>query len=222
MHAVSVPQSAIKTASNEEFLEWSGKAFNEPPKAPISKRALGTDFEARWDTEHGPLDEVKQLLRGWQSGNIHWWTLRDDRLLDQAHPVVTESAKEWADELKTLDQLIVEGFEKGHFKKLAQKIGFQPDESTESHKWQSLSWMEKILLHQGCDADDVTTAIRPLRELHDLRNKCSGHANGSEASKIRKQVLAQNKSLKAHYKAMTSSCLESLRQIDEWSKASLL
>jgi hypothetical protein len=45
----------------EEQLYW--KSFNEPPKGPISKRAIQTDFKGEWDTAYDPLESLMSVNR---------------------------------------------------------------------------------------------------------------------------------------------------------------
>jgi hypothetical protein len=51
----------LRNLPYEEQLYW--KAFNEEPKAPISKRAVATDFEGSWDLEYDSLQSLKMARR---------------------------------------------------------------------------------------------------------------------------------------------------------------
>jgi hypothetical protein len=81
----------------EEQMYW--KSFNEPPKAPLSKRAYTTDFEGNWHTEYDPLISLKDIAMGLEGERVPWWTLRGEQLPYQLHYPITASPDEWADEI---------------------------------------------------------------------------------------------------------------------------
>jgi hypothetical protein len=91
----------------DEQQHW--KAYNE--EAPISKRALGTDFEGRRDLEYDPLVSLRSVIQELHRKHVPGWTLRAEELIDHVRYPVTSSADEWSNEVPHLDQLVVEGFE---------------------------------------------------------------------------------------------------------------
>jgi hypothetical protein len=146
----------------EEQQYW--KSFNEWPKEPISKRAFQTDFEGTWSTQRDPLGDLKQIIRELDRRNPSWWKPRGDGLLDAVLYPVTESAKEWGDELLTLDQVIIEGFVSKELRILAKQLSTQVDK-----EWGSLRIIEAMLPSLGVPADQAAITIAPLRTLHMLR-----------------------------------------------------
>jgi hypothetical protein len=192
----------------EEQLHW--KAYNEPPKGPISKRAIKTDFEGSWDFEYDPLNSIKDMVRELHRKQVPWWTLRSEKLVDQVHYPVTASADEWANEILLLDQLLVEGFETKWLRQKAGSLGRRPDP-----KFGSLKLLEECLIGVGFGPDDAQKAIAPLKTAHDLRSKLKGHASGDEAVAIKKQVLKNHGSFQQHFRYLSAECDEAIRAIAE-------
>lgn len=197
----------------EEQLYW--KAYNEPPKGPISNRAMKTDFEGCWDTEYDPLSSLKAKLKNLNEADVPWWTLRSDKLLDQANYPVTPSADEWANELLHLDQLIVEGFEEKWLRNEAKKLGRDVEPG-----FASLKLAEECLLGLGLEPLDATEVVRPLRDLPNLRSKVKGHATGKESLAIRRQILTEYGTFRKHVESLCKQCDGSIRRIAECLKHS--
>jgi hypothetical protein len=191
----------------EEQLYW--KAFNEPPKGAISKRAYTTDFLGSWDLDYDALESLRESLRAVGEANLHWWTPRPGKLLDQVHYPVTASPDEWANELLQLDQLLNEGFKEKSLRSMAVRHGRNP-----APGFRSLKLIEECLIAGGASESNARLLVSPLRLLHDLRSKLKGHASGQEALKIRQQAIAEHGSLKAHFRKLCEDCDRSFKQIE--------
>jgi hypothetical protein len=196
----------LKNLPYEEQLYW--RAYNEPPKGGISKRAFTTDFEGTWHLEYDPLTSLKGALHQWDQAQVPWWTLRAENLPGQVHYPVTSSPDEWANEILQLDQLVVEGFEIKWLRSSAELLGRTPDASVAS-----LKLAEECLIGLGCEESDVDKATAPLKKVHWLRSKLKGHASGTEAMTIRKQVLTEYGSFKKHFQVLTEEVDQSIRVI---------
>ena len=72
-----------------------------------------------------------------------------------------------------LDQLVVEGFSRSHFKSKAEAAGIKIEP-----QWNSLKLISEVLLHAQINEDEANAIISPLKSLHDLRSKMKGHAGG--------------------------------------------
>lgn len=181
------------------------KLHNEPPKAPISKRAFDTDFEGKWTSEPDPLQSLKQAVSELDRSPPAWWGVRGPQVRDRAHYPVTTSSKEWADELLALDQMIVEGFIATEIRKIAAASGLKFDKS-----WQSLK-----LIHELMRAKDSLTAdqfVAPLRELHHLRSKVPGH-HSEERKALEADAIREHGTLAAHFRALCQKCYEGFEEI---------
>jgi hypothetical protein len=188
-----------------EQLHW--KAYNEPPKAPISARARKVHFEGNWDLDYDPLDSLKAYLRDLDQA-VPWWTLRSDKALEKVQYPVTQSADEWANELLHLDQLIVEGFDEKWLRAKAQKVGRNPDP-----KSRSLKLIEDCLIGLGLAREEALALTAPLHHLHELRSKVKGHVGGSGALELKRQALAHYKTYPQHFRALCAECDGSIRAI---------
>ncbi len=198
----------------EEQLYW--KAYNEKPKASISRRAIKTDFEGCWDVGFDPLDSLRNTLREMHRDRVAWWTLRSEKLIEQMHYPVTSSAGEWAEEILHLDQLIVEGFETKWLRNQAQKLG-RPLEQN----FRSLKLIEECLVGVETPEDEAKNLVAPLRELHDLRSKVKGHATGAEATAIKQRILQEHGAFKKHFSFLCAECEQSIKGISNTIKVLL-
>jgi hypothetical protein len=128
----------LKNLPFQEQLYW--KSFNEPPKGPLSKRAIETDFEGHWHTEYDPLNSLKAALRDFREQRVPWWALRDENLLERLQYPATTSGDEWANDLLLLDQLVVEGLQTKWLKVKALELG-----RTIDPKFASISLLKECL-----------------------------------------------------------------------------
>ena len=123
----------------KEQLYW--KSFNESPKAGISQRSFKADFKAQWDKSYNPLLSLKRNLNQFpqydEQGNpCSIWKMPqvpETRDLTFLGYVITESRKEWEDQILALSQIIVEGLNTSYINKLAKSQGCR-DESLGSIK----------------------------------------------------------------------------------------
>ena len=189
----------------EEQRHW--KAYNEAPKAPISKRAIAIDFEGRWDVVPNALSTLKGLIADLGS-RVPWWTLRSEKLMKTVNYPVTSSADEWANELLLLDQLIVEGFETKYLRQKAIDLGRTPD-----RQFASLKLIEECLIGLGFEEERAREITKPLHQLHSLRSKLKGHASGGEAVDIKRHVLAEHGTYRQHFDVLCQACDEAIRTI---------
>jgi hypothetical protein len=196
----------------EEQLYW--KSFNEEPKGSISERAFTTDFRGDWYTVYDPLDSLKQFAQQLDHLEVRWWTLRSEELLARAHYPVTTSPDEWATEILNLDQLIVEGFETKWLRKTAIKLGRNPPAN-----YQSLKLIEECLMALGFAEAHARGTTAPMHNLHLLRTKLKGHAQGEDAPGIRKAAIAQHGSYSKHFRALCGECDEGMHVISDTFKA---
>jgi hypothetical protein len=198
----------LRNLPYEEQMYW--KSFNEPPQAPISKRAITTDMDGNFYTEFNALQSAKGIARKLMEQGVLWWSLRGADLLDNVHYPATASGDEWADELMALDKLLVEGFEEKWLRKKAIELGQTPLAND-----RSLALVAKCLLGLGFDAEHANDTVSPLRTLHYLRTKLKGHAGGNEADSIRKTELAKHGSFRKHFEILCGDCDMAMQRIAE-------
>ena len=190
----------------EEQLHW--KQFNENPKAPISRRAITTDFEGQFIEDYDPLPSLKRKLERLHSEGAQWWALRDDNALDKVHYPYTASKDEWADEILNLGQLLVEGLQEKWLRKKAKELGCKPD-----NRLRALKLLEGILVAIDFEQDHAREIMAPFHIVHNLRSILKGHTWGTEAENERIKALKDYGSFRDHFKKICSDCDESIEII---------
>lgn len=178
---------------HSEQLHW--KQYNESPKAGISERALKTDFKAEWDLSYEPLSELKSSLEELSKIKSEVWTCRDTSIYGQLNYVVSDSIKEWSDEIQTLDKLVIEGLNHSYLKKLGQSLRcYNP-------KLGSIKLLGEILKTQGINTQEIEQIVSPLEEIHFLRTRFSAHVSDTtEKTQIRKKIVSKYGTLKDHFR----------------------
>jgi hypothetical protein len=188
----------------EEQIYW--KAFNEGPKGGISSRAYKTDFLAEWDIDYDPLDSLKQTLDHFPFANQFnlkrpiWEKPDGANSFSRLAYVVTDSKKEWEDQVLELAKLIVDRFRKKELRKLAAAIGC--DDPTLG----SLKLLRICLENLGVESEIVSEIGDPLQTLWYLRS--SGIAHFGDA--------APEVDLKEHYRQLLSSIDNSMKRLAEF------
>ena len=190
----------------EEQLHW--KQYNEPPKAPLSERAIKTDFEGQFYEGYDPLPSLKRKLKELHSQGAQWWVLRDDNAPDKVHYPYTESKDEWAEEILNLDQLLVEGLQEKWLRKKAKELGCKPDD-----RLRALKLLEAILVAVDFEQDHAREIMTPFHIVHNLRSILKGHTSGTEAENERKNALKDYGSFRGHFEKICSDCDESIEII---------
>ena len=198
----------LRSLPYEEQVYW--KSFNEAPKAPLSERAIATDFKGEWNLEYDPLRSVKEFCRQLDQRQVPFWTLRSEGLFNQVHYPVTSSPDEWANELLQLDKLVVEGFQVKWLRKRAAACG-----RTAKASAASITLVEECLVDLGFEDEDARNVVKPLRSLHTLRTKLKGHASDESATEIKRTAISGHGTYKAHFRVLCQECDEALRTINE-------
>ncbi|MBV8754452.1 MAG: hypothetical protein JO328_16440 [Hyphomicrobiales bacterium] len=182
-----------------EQVYW--QSFNEWPKAPLSQRAVATDFKGEFYTEYDPLNSLKRKLHALDKAPPAWWTRRGEELFKAVHYPVTTAPAEWANEILALDQLLVEGFKVRALRDLARHLGRSVDPN-----WASLKLVEESLIGAGVDQEDARNSLEPLRTLHELRTVLKGHAAIERKRTLEKQALKAFGSFRVHYADLAAGC----------------
>jgi hypothetical protein len=162
----------------QEQLYW--KSFNEPPKAGISKRAYTTDFKGEWDTSDNPLESLEAVLQKFPTTQfkekpLAIWSLPGSKNRDPfsiLHYVITESAKEWSDQILALAKIVIDGFQKKNMRLIAKSL------NCDNPQLGSLKLLDACLHAHGLDSAVIGEVMKPLYELWDIRSSVSAHGGG--------------------------------------------
>lgn len=190
---------------HSEQLYW--KSYNEKRKANISKRAFTTDFMGEWYLSYEPLSALKKTLKELEQTMAKLWSCTNEKLYQQLNYPVTDSEKEWADEIHTLDKLVVEGFKKPYLKKASTSLNCYED------TFGTITLLKRILETKGIDEHEVREIISPLDEIHSLRTKFAGHSSGKEADNIRKKLIAKHGDLRNHFRSLVEKTDKSIKEL---------
>ncbi|PCI64153.1 MAG: hypothetical protein COB38_13000 [Gammaproteobacteria bacterium] len=190
----------------EEQLHW--KQYNENPKAPLSARAIRTDFEGQFYEGYDPLPSLKHKLEVLHTQSAEWWVLRDESAPDKVHYPYTESKDEWAEEILNLDQLLVEGLQEKWLRKKAKELGCKPDD-----RLRALKLLEIILVAIDFNQDHAREIMTPFHVVHNLRSLLKGHTSGTEAEKERKKALKEHGNFRKHFEKISADCDETIKII---------
>jgi hypothetical protein len=192
----------------EEQLHW--KAYNEPPKGTISKRAFDADMLGRWTDHPNPLLDLKNVLRQWHREQVGWWTLRSGELWDSVNYPATAGADEWANDLMQLDKLVIEGFSSKWLRSFAEGFGIKP-----ASNLASLNLLKRCLIELGFEEGDTNALIEPLRVLQYHRSKLKGHTEGTDALRLKREALKTYGTYRAQFSDLCEKCCESLIAVGE-------
>ncbi len=192
---------------HSEQLHW--KSYNEEPKGTISKRAFITDIKGDWDRSYNPLSKLMKSLSELQEMKKEFWSCEQGVDAFQLNYVVTDSLKEWTDEIHSLDKLVVECLGNTYLKGLAKKINcYEPHLG-------SIKLLKAILEKKGIDDQELANIISPLDEIHDLRTKFSGHKTGRQVERVRKQLISTHGNLKNHFRTLLERTEKAINAISE-------
>jgi len=196
----------------QEQLYW--KAFNEPPKAGISQRALKTDFDAEWDDSYNPLQSLKEILKEFpqkdEKGNpCQIWQMRKvskSRDIGFLGYVVTGGQKEWGDQILALARILVDGLNTPYINDFAEALACRDQELG------SIKQLARIMEVIGIPQEETKIIIDPLQELWDLRSNIAAHPNREPP----------NCDLCQHFKKLLEKCEVAMRKLSELVKSGRL
>ncbi len=183
-----------------EQLHW--KAANVAPEGGISERAFRNDFKGEWFAADDPLEDLKRHLSEFpkaeqQGREASIWSASDDaraRDFPRLTYVVTESTKEWEDQILELNKVLVEGFKKPALKLVAKTLGAD-DETTA--KFGTLKLLRFCLEKRGVEPEVINDSVGPLQDLYDLRS--SGGVAHTGTRKV-------DQDQREHYRALLRAC----------------
>jgi hypothetical protein len=189
-----------------EQLHWL--SFNEQPKSSISQRAITHDFKGEWAHFPDPLQELVSIIRRWNDDKVAWWTLREEKLIQQVSTPLSQSRDEWAESFMDLAKLVVEGFETKPIRaKLdIHQVSYNKDEKT-------IVLLEKLLNRDG--GPDEPQKLHGLRTVQLLRSKAKGHASGRDAEDMARQARTEHGTYSNHFQSICGDVARELEQIEQ-------
>lgn len=200
----------LRNLPYEEQLYWA--SYNEEPKAPISRRALTTDFEGVPYPHTDPLQSILATVRRLSGSGVAWWKLRDDTLAERVNIPRTTSRDEWAEAFMDLSKLIIEGFETKEIRQRLVNEGITFD-----LKDQSIVLIEKLMAGRlSSPGGDRLTGLRTVQQI---RSKAKGHSGGRQGTELAKNALKEHGSYGAHFEHICSLVVDELEAIERITSA---
>lgn len=190
----------------EEQRYW--QSFNEWPDGSISKRAYENDILGAFSSEYDPLSRLKYKLEKLNAAPPDWWQPRSEGYMDAARYPATDSVLEWANEIMSFDQMLVEGFQVKPLRKLLESKGRKAEAS-----WASLRMLGELAVVSGMTVDEARALLTPLSRLHALRSILKAHSSVEEKDKEQREARAAHGTLRAHFKALATQCDQSFDEI---------
>lgn len=189
-------------------------SFNENPKDGISKRAFKTDFMASFDIDYDPLSSLKQVLEKFpvlklKNEKFYIWKMPDlpkTRDIKSLNYVITESIKEWEDQILILEQILIEGLITQSINQLAECLGCR------NKKLASLKQIIKCLETLNLEENEITIFSSPLLRLRKLRSSAVVHS-GKNYPKG---------DLKKHNRILIEDCDKAMRKLADFIDRKLL
>lgn len=191
---------------HEEQLHW--KKYNEPPKAPISRRAYETDIKGNFRyKEDNPLAELKIFLC-----NLHcaWWAIPHEDMMRKVQYPYTMLVEEWKDDILALYQLLIEGLKESWIRTKAEQVNSSTDP-----KARSIGLLRAYLVGVGVDEESAKSIVSPLHLLREHRNKLSAHVTQESGSRLQDDAISNFGSYRQHYTHIVKECLATFQHLDK-------
>lgn len=195
----------------QEQVRW--KSFNEEPKAPLSEAAYKKDFLASWEFDYDPLISLQDILATFplsdSTGNpAPLWQMpkvSETRTASFLNYVLTESRKEWEDQILALAQIVIDGLNTKHINSVAEERGCRDTKLASSKQ------MMKVLETAGIPEDERAAISDPLAELWKLRSGGIAHPGSG----------LQGQDLREHYTGLLELCDVALRKLAFYVEAGI-
>jgi hypothetical protein len=194
----------LRNLPHSEQLHWA--SYNEPPRGPISERAMTTDIKGEFTDIIDPIDRLRSLLIKWHDTKVDWWQRPDDEAMQRVCTPLTASRDEWAEAFLDLNKLVNEGF---NLKKIRSKLtqhgaNFNKDE-------RSLKLLERL---KAARDPDECSAFTNLRTIAHIRSKTKGHAGTVDARFLASEAIREHGSYHAHFDTICTGAIVELELIE--------
>ena len=198
----------LRLLPHEEQRYWA--TFNdEQPQAGLSARTIQTDFRGEWPEDMTPLEKLIIILQRWCAPKIRWWTWRAEGAPERLVVPRMETRDEWATEILTLSNGVVEGFVVEQLRQALRDEGAEFDK-----KWRSITLLEKILVERGVDLPGER--LISLREVNEVRGVSGVHATSAKKKqKLATSALQQHGTYAAHFEYLCEGLATELTLIEQ-------
>jgi hypothetical protein len=112
---------------------------------------------------------------------------------------MTDSPKEWEDQILELAKVLVDGLSKTELRKIAKYL------NCDDSQLGSIKLLKNCLEAKGLETDGIQIIIQPLQTLYGLRSTIAAHAGRS----------APDVNLREHHRKLVEDCGKSMERLAE-------
>ena len=202
----------LRNLSSREQLHWI--AHNVPPTriggnfGPITEHTERVLFFGEWNSDVAPLDKLKDVIS--ELDGMWWWKSPDSKHLARAGTAMTESAREWGEEIKYLYQIVVESLDERALRKRAVANGMVKEEA---NRLRSIKLLRSALVQEGMEDAEADSCIQVFADLADARNIGDAHRSTESREKLIRHMRKQHGTLNLAYTAAVNDCIQSLDRV---------
>jgi hypothetical protein len=197
----------ISSLPYKEQLHW--KSNNEEPKAGLPENVIKADFEGDWHHDYShPLQSLIHNLNNISPIDIDGnqftiWELKNSRPtkdIKRLSYILTDSKKEWEDQIDLLYQILIEGLNSKTINKLAKKFDCRVK------GLRSIKQLQRCLEKKKISESDINLIINPLIRLNDYRRFIVSHNTS---------IGYPDEDLKENYKNLLEDCSKSMKKLSD-------
>ena len=202
----------LQNLPSREQLHWI--AHNVGPTraggkfGPITKYTERVLFFGELDSDLAPLDKLKDVVS--ELDGKWWWKSPESKHLARAGTVMTESVREWGEEIKNLHQIVVESLNERAIRKHAVGNGMTKEEA---NGLRSIKLLRSALVQEGMDDAEAESCVQVFSQLAESRNIGDAHRSTESRERLIRDLRKQHGTLILAYTAAVNECIQSLQRI---------
>ena len=202
----------LRNLPSREQLHWI--AHNVRPTraggkfGPITEHTERVLFYGEWDSDLVPLDKLKDVIS--KLDGRWWWNSPNSMHLQRAGTAMTESVREWSEEIKYLYQIVVESLNERALRKHAVGHGTRKEEA---NRLRSIKLLHSALVQGGMAEAETDSCVQVFFDLAEARNIGDAHRSTESREKLIKDMRKQHRTLNLAYTATVNECIQSLERV---------
>ena len=139
-----------------------------------------------------------------------WWKSPESKHLARAGTAMTESVREWGEEIKYLYQTVVESLHERALRKHAVGNGMTKEEA---NRLRSIKLLRSALVQEGMDDAEADSCVQVFSDLAEARNIGDAHRSTESRERLIRDMRKQHGTLNLAYTAAVNECIQSLKRI---------
>lgn len=160
---------------------------------------------------HDPLEALKQIIKDFPTANYRGEKLvilrnAKDKQLAKLTYVMSDSTKEWEDQILELAKVLGDGLNKTGLRKIAKYLKCDDPQAG------SINLLKKCLEAKKLETELIQSIIQPLQTIYTLRSTGIAHT-GRDAPEV---------NLQNHHRKLVEDCEKSMEQLAELTRSGFL